>query len=416
MNASPTTSPMRPPETVRRGRAMAALFVAVALMNIAMVGASTSATLIAANLGGDSVSGLPNAAGVLGTAAGALGAGTLMARHGRRLALLLTYAVATAGALIVFIGAVGRMLPAVAAGMLLLGLGNAGAQLSRYLAAEMFPASRKGFALSTIVWSGTVGAVVGPALIAPAAAAAAGHGLPGLSGPVAVSALTTGCAVLATVVLPRALAGAARPAPAAGPAVAVRAAMRDPAVRLSIVAMTTAHVVMVSVMLMTPLQLERHGHGLAVVGWILSAHMIGMFALAPLSGAIADRFGGRATIAAGILVLVAATTLAALLPTAHSSGLPVALFLLGYGWNLAFVGGSSVLSRELPEESKIQLQGGIDAIIWGASAIASLSAGPLFGLGGYPLLAALAGLLALVPVGLLSRSGTRRTTLRSSAR
>jgi MFS family permease len=410
----PTDVPVERTDIARRGRAMAALFASVALMNIAMVGASTSATLISANLGGDAVSGLPNAAGVLGTAAGALAAGTLMARHGRRLALLLTYAVATAGALIVFVGAVGRMLPAVAIGMLLLGLGNAGAQLSRYLAAELFPASRKGFALSTIVWSGTVGAVVGPALIAPAAAAAAGHGLPGLSGPVAVSALTTGCAALATALLPRSVTGAGRSAPRR-PVMAIRTAWRDPAVRLSIVAMTAAHVVMVSVMLMTPLQLERHGHGLGVVGWILSAHMIGMFALAPLSGAIADRFGGRTTIGAGIAVLVAATMLAALLPTAHSSGLPVALFLLGYGWNLAFVGGSSVLSRKLPEESKIQLQGGIDAIIWGASAIASLSAGPLFGLGGYPLLAAIAGVLALVPVGFLSRGGTRRTTSRSSA-
>jgi MFS family permease len=167
--------------------------------------------------------------------------------------------------------------------------------------------------------------------------------------------------------------------------------------------MAAAHVAMVAVMLMTPVQLEHHGHGLGVVGMILSAHMIGMFALAPLSGRIADRFGGHTAIGAGVLLLLAAAALAALLPTSHHAGLPIALFLLGYGWNLAFVGGSSVLSRNLAEETRIQMQGAIDAIVWGSSAIASLTAGPLFGLGGYPLLAGIAGLIALLPITLLAR-------------
>jgi MFS family permease len=380
---------------------MVALFAAVALMNVAMVGASTSGTLIAAELGGEGSSGLPNAAGVVGTALGALGIGTLMARYGRRSALLLTYSVATAGAIIAFLGAVAQMLEPIMLGLLLLGLGNGGAQLSRYLAAELYPASRKGTALSAIVWSGTVGAIAGPALIAPAAAAAGGQGLPSLSGPIAVSAIVTGCAVLATAILPRTLGAAPIRRPRS--ALKIHPAFRRPAVRLSIVAMAAAHVAMVSLMLMTPVQLHHHGHGLGVIGMVLSAHMIGMFALAPLSGRIADRFGGRTAIGAGVAVLLAAAATAATMPTSHDLGMPIALFLLGYGWNLAFVGGSSVLSRDLPEETRIQLQGLIDAIVWGSSAIASLSAGPLFGIGGYPLLAVIGGLIALVPITLLAR-------------
>jgi MFS family permease len=389
------------PATGSRTRSMVALFASVALMNVAMVGASTAGTLIASELGGEGVSGLPNAASVIGTALGALSIGGLMARYGRRSALLLTYTVATAGALTAFLGAIAQSLEPIMAGMLLLGLGNGGAQLSRYVAAEMFPASRKGTALSAIVWSGTVGAIVGPALIAPAAAAAGGRGLPSLAGPIAVSAMVTGCAALATAILPRNLgAKAIRRRRSAG---GIQLAFRRPAVRLSIVSMAAAHVAMVSVMLMTPVQLHHHGHGLGVVGMILSAHMIGMFALAPLSGRIADRFGGRVAIGAGAAVLVTAAVLAATMPASHDLGMPIALFLLGYGWNLAFVGGSSVLSKDLPEETRIQLQGLIDAIVWGSAAIASLVAGPLFGIGGYPLLAVIAGLVALVPVTLLAR-------------
>ena len=52
---------------------MVALFASVALMNIAMVGASTAATLIATDLAGEGSSGVPNAAAVIGTALGALG-------------------------------------------------------------------------------------------------------------------------------------------------------------------------------------------------------------------------------------------------------------------------------------------------------------------------------------------------------
>lgn len=222
-----------------------------------------------------------------------------------------------------------------------------------------------------------------------------------MSGPIAVAGIATAAAIVAAAVLPSAL--GTNTAPGKRSATTSRAALRRPAVRLSIVAMAAAHVAMVSVMLMTPVQVHHHGHGLGVIGMILSAHMIGMFALAPLSGRIADRCGGRTAIGAGVAVLLMAATLAASLPTSDELGIPIALFLLGYGWNLCFVGGSSVLARDLPEETRVPLQGTIDAMIWGTAAVASLSAGTVFGIGGYQSLAVLAGLVALVPGGLLLR-------------
>jgi MFS family permease len=130
-------------------------------------------------------------------------------------------------------------------------------------------------------------------------------------------------------------------------------------------------------------------------------HMVGMFALAPLSGRLADRFGGRVTIYLGIggLVLAAVAAFGA----GQVTGLSFAMFLLGYGWNLVFVGGSAILSRELPADQRIQLQGAVDAVVWGSSAFASLGAGLLFGLGGYPLVAVVGGVLAVLPVSVLAR-------------
>ena len=383
-----------------RRRSTVSLFAGVAAMNTAMVGASTVGTLVASHDAGPAWSGVPNAFGVLGTALGTLGAGALMARRGSRPVLLALYGAAVAGALVVFGAVAGTLLAVLLAGMVLLGLGNGAGQMSRYLAAELYPVARKGFALSVIVWAGTIGAIAGPTLMTPGAHLARSLGLPELTGPVLVSVATAALALAASAGLPRV------PAPPPRPRLSgalVAAALRRPEVLTPLVAMVGAQVAMVAVMTMTPLQLDHHGQGLAVIGWILSAHMIGMFALAPLSGRIADRWGGRNTIYLGIGTLVVAATTAVAAPTAHTSGLPLALFLLGYGWNLVFVGGSSLLSRDLPDAERTQLQGVVDAVVWLTSAVASFGAGALFGLGGYGLVAVFGGVAALAPVAVVSR-------------
>ena len=379
-----------------RTRSMGALFVGVALLNTATAGLSTAATLIVAAGSGPGWSGLPGVASVLGTAAGALGAGLLLPGYGRRRVLAGGYGVAAIGALIALAAALTTSVVPLLVGILLVGLGNGGAQLSRYLAADLYPDERRGRALSNVVWAGTVGALAGPALMSPAAHAVSGFGWPSLSGPVAVAVLATaGAALAATVFLPRHV-----PPPREPAAVRAGGPVWSAIVVRPLVAMVAAQLTMVAVMTMTPLQLRDHGHGLDVVGWVLSAHLFGMFALAPLSGRIADRWGPRVTINAGLGVLAvsAATALAA--PTAHTSGLPVALFLLGYGWNLVFVGGSSQLSRDLAPATRSRVQGTVDAVVWSASALAALGSGQLFAGGGYVLVAVVGGVLALLPLAL----------------
>jgi MFS family permease len=377
-----------------RYRAMGALFATVALTNTATTLATTAGTLIAGEVGPTSWSGLPSAANVLGTALGTLLAARLTARHGRRRALLTGYGLGTLGTFTAFVGAAVGSLTVLLLGTVLLGIGNGAAQLSRYLAADLYPPERKGFALSAVVWAGTVGALTGPLLIAPAASFARSLDLPELSGPVLLAAVAVAGSLVAAVVLPPdEVRDRQRPE---GWSV-----LRRPELRLPLVAMVAAQIVMAGVMTMTPPQLHHLGHSLSTVGWILSAHIFGMFALSPLTGKIADRFGGRVTIALGVLTLAVATVVAVVYPESHTTGLPISLFLLGYGWNLMFVGGSSMLSRTLPTGS----QGAVDAVVWGSSVLGSVGAGQLFGSGGYSLVAGIAAIVALLPVfGLLGRA------------
>jgi MFS family permease len=106
--------------------------------------------------------------------------------------------------------------------------------------------------------------------------------------------------------------------------------------------------VMMLIMTMTPLHMTDHGHGLTAVGTVISGHVFGMFALAPLSGRLTDRFGPLPIISAGMLLLLTAAVGAALAPPDSQLLLMAALFLLGWGWNL----GTSPARRYSPARSR----------------------------------------------------------------
>src|SRR5205085_6356251 len=98
-----------------------------------------------------------------------------------------------------------------------------------------------------------------------------------------------------------------------------------PAVLAALFALIAGQATMTLIMTITPIHLEDHGHGLDTVGVVISAHVMGMFALAPISGRLSKRFGALRTILLGSSVLIGASLLAALAPPEHWEILLVAL-------------------------------------------------------------------------------------------
>ncbi|MBO0828908.1 MAG: helix-turn-helix domain-containing protein [Streptosporangiales bacterium] len=96
---------------------------------------------------------------------------------------------------------------------------------------------------------------------------------------------------------------------------------------------------------------------------MLSLHILGMFALSPVNGRLADRFGQLPVILAGLVVLEAAAALVVLVHAFGTAGLAVALFLVGYGWNLCFVGGSGLLTRNLTAPERTRGEAAVDALV-----------------------------------------------------
>jgi MFS family permease len=122
-----------------------------------------------------------------------------------------------------------------------------------------------------------------------------------------------------------------------------------------------------------------------------------MFALSPLSARLVDRLGAIPVMFAGFGLLLIAAVLAAIARDTEIPVLTLGLFLLGYGWNMGFVAGSSMLTVGADLAQRIRLQGLTDVVVWTASAIAGVSSGLLLDIAGYAALSLVAGALLAIP-------------------
>ncbi|NUP30232.1 MAG: MFS transporter, partial [Streptomycetaceae bacterium] len=109
--------------------------------------------------------------------------------HGRRIALTLGWSAATVGALGVILAAVLGWFPLLLAALVVFGAGSAANLQSRYAAADLADDRTRARSLAVVVWSTTLGAVVGPNLNSPVAAVGRALALPELAGPYVFSAV-----------------------------------------------------------------------------------------------------------------------------------------------------------------------------------------------------------------------------------
>nr|WP_275889284.1 MFS transporter [Nakamurella flavida] len=316
-------------------------------------------------------------------------------RSGRRISLTTGWAVAALGSALLV--AVAGMTPSAPATLLLVvglgltGAGSAASLQSRYAAVDLAPDDRRSRQLSLVVWSTTVGTVLGPNLGVPGEALSRALGLAPIAGAFVIATVMQLVAALITSALrpdPLVLAGryVAPRAPGAGERPSAVAALRrawgQRPSRLALIALCAAHTVMVAVMTMTPVHMDHHGASLALVGLTISLHVVGMFAFSPWVGAAADRFGRIPVLATGAGVLLLA------LLVAGTSGdsmarVTVGLVLIGVGWSCALVAGSALLTESVPEADRLAVQGGSDAAMNVAAAIGAAASGPLLGLIGF---------------------------------
>ncbi len=380
----------------------------------------------------------------LGAALAALPLAALADRRGRRIGQAAGLSAALLGTLLMVLSVVWGLFVLLVLGAAGIGVGTAASLQARFAAVDLADAEHRGRALSAVVWAVTVGAVAGPNLIQPGSVVGGALGLPPVAGPFVISGAGLLVATVLLFVglrpdpllLARSLASAADPAqkapsrrgrldsegspqapstmapaqvssppasPAAAPSVrpgslsrGIRAIRSSPAALLSVSAVVGAHAVMVGVMSMTPLHLQHlvegpaashaghtaSGDVLVIIGFTISLHIAGMFALSPVMGWLTDKAGRTETIMIGFGLLVCAVAVAGF-GQESTVAVAVGLVLLGMGWSASTISGSTLLAESVGHDSRVVVQGVSDMLMGAAGAVGGAMSGLVLSQAGY---------------------------------
>ena len=328
---------------------------------------------------------LPVTCWVLGSALTTVPASFYMKHVGRRAGLMRGAAVGIAGAL-ACAGAVWlQNFWLLCAGTLVWGTYNAFGQYYRFAAAEVATVEFRATAISLVLAGGLIGGILGPTT---------SRFTVDLLGPKFMGAYLALilCAVTAILLLRY----IAVPDPATEERASSGRPMREiasqPKFAVAVLSGAVGYGVMNLLMTSTPIAMGACGHPYGDAAFVISSHVIAMFAPSFFTGTLIRRFGVLPVMFVGALLNVGAIGTAV-------SGLSVthfwlALVLLGVGWNFLYVGATTLLTETYRPEERAKAQGANEFAIFVMMVVSSLSSGVIVTGAGWELL----NLAALIPL------------------
>ena len=143
---------------------------------------------------------------------------------------------------------------------------------------------------------------------------------------------------------------------------------------VAVCAATTGYVVMSFVMTATPVSMHiMDGFSLHHTKSVLQAHVIAMFLPSLFTALIVKYLGLTRMMLLGVIFFFASVFIAY---SSHAlNSYWWSLVLLGLGWNFLFIGGTNLLPKSYNENEKFKVQSINDFLVFGLQAIAALSAG-----------------------------------------
>jgi len=251
-------------------------------------------------------------------------------------------------------------------GTLVFGVYNAYGQYYRFAAADVATADFKSTAISLVLAGGLIGGILGPTtsrftvdLLAPrftgAYLALIGFALATLL-------------LLRFVRIPmpdaKVQAAAGRP---------LREIAAQPKFIVAVLAGAIGYGVMNFLMTSTPIAMGVCGHPYSDAAFVISSHVIGMFAPSFVTGGLIKRLGALPVMFCGALLNFSAIGVGL-------SGIAVAQFwwslvLLGVGWNFLYIGATTLLTETYRPEEMAKAQGANDQAIFVVMVVSSLASG-----------------------------------------
>jgi MFS family permease len=364
---------MAPVQSDRRNVALLACCQALLLTNaVTLIAVSSLAGYALAN--NKALATLPATTYVLGGWIATFPASLLMKRVGRRAGFVIGACIGIAGSLLATVAIANSSFALLAAGTALLGIYNAFGQYYRFAAADSASPGFKAKAISLVLAGGIVGGIVGPNVSKLTIDVAEPRFL------ATYASLALFClvaiAIAAFLAIPEskdeAAGGAARP---------LAEIARQPVFIVAVICAGSGYGVMTLLMTATPLAMGFCGYPYAAAAGVISAHVVGMFAPSFFTGSLIKRFGVLPVIASGLAIELACVGVA--LSGQEVANFWWALLLLGLGWNLSYVGGTTLLTEAYRPSEKAKVQGLNEILVFGVQALASLSSGVLVNTAGW---------------------------------
>lgn len=314
---------------------------------------------------------LPLSFMVVGTAAATVPVAMLMQRVGRRLGFVAGGCLAVASALLA-----AWALSIASFALFTFACGLIGATLAfsaqlRFAAAESVASERAGTAVSIILLGSIGGAFLGAelAMRSPGWTPSTPYlgALLGLAACYAAATLLLACSRNVEVETVPGATGEGRP---------LIAIVCQRAFLIAVLAGVVGQGAMVFIMTATPIAMHvQDGHGLEATARVIQAHVIAMYLPSLASAFLISRFGPAKLMIVGTLAMAA--TVAIGLAGRDVMHYWWALVILGVGWNFLFVGGTTALVATYWPAERFRAQAVNDFSVFGAAALASLSAGAL---------------------------------------
>lgn len=315
----------------------------------------------------------------------------LMQQRGRRVGFVLGALAGVLGGLISALSLWVDSFALLCLGALPVGAYQASAMYYRFAAIEAVSEAFRGRATACVIGGGVVAAMVAPTL----GSLARELGSVPFAGVYLLIAVLAALGVLVLAGLPSS--GAMANTQPAAAAVSWQALLARPVVRAAVLTTATGHGLMILVMNATPLAMHGEGLDLQASSHVIQWHMLGMFLPALIAGPLVDRWGSRLVACLGSALLIA-SAIVALLGVDHWHFL-LSSCLLGVGWNLMLVAGTTQLGQGHAPDERARAQGLMELSNGSVAAVMSFASGALIANAGW--VAVNIGLLPIVTLVVL---------------
>src|SRR6201999_1073455 len=151
--------------------------------------------------------------------------------------------------------------------------------------------------------------------------------------------------------------------------------VRTPRFLVAVACGMASYAMMNMVMTSAPLAMVGCGHSITDAALGIQWHVLAMYAPSFITGSLVARFGVERITGIGLALIAAAAAV-------NIAGLTVAHFwsalvLLGCGWNLSFIGATTMVTQCHRPHERNKVQAFNDFLIFGSMAVSSFSSGQL---------------------------------------